>query len=300
MLQFKKDLQERKSDDGAVPNAFPSAIKLGRGDCRQAGLISNMMKGFEDYDEEQVDLIAPARTEPAFMTPTECEEKAKTYSNALGFRTVVRPWRTEENSCTIFFPENSPELLPGTCTKSFLTNGAPLGPCARSFPRDPDRDRDAPAKDKGPFYDFYDYYYYFSSSAANLAVPGPYKIDYASWAFSGYYFFHTCYKFEESTADYALTNSRYSCEEGFGYEPIPSKEECQAAGDALGLDLTVRETSDEKDPKGCFLFGEVCAAQFSDTCAYNGGALRWNGDSGTTAGTRKNRNAICKNVKKQA
>jgi len=292
MLQFRKSLQERKSEE--EPNAFPSVVKVGRGLCRQTGLIGANWHGDETAD--QVDLIAPARINWEHMDRTECEETAKTSSNALGFAILYYPWSaSKQDRCTIYFSESSIGRQPGECMKSTLTDGSSTWPCYKSLPRDPDRDKEAPAKWGGTYYDFYDYYYYFTADPEKLEVAGPYEINVAVY----YYFYYTCFKLEESTADYVITQNLYNCGEENGYTPILSKEECQAAGDALGLGLTVKETSHPNDPIGCVLFGETCATTYQrQPCnPYNKGALRWNGDSGTTVWTRTERNVICKNVK---
>jgi len=90
---------------------------------------------------------------------------------------------------------------------------------------------------------------------------------------------------ESKVPDFVITENSFSCEEG--NEPIISKKACQAAGDALGLGLKVKDWSNPKDPKGCFIFGQAGSK-------YGGSALRWNtNENALRSGKRQKRSAIC-------
>merc|ERR1711972_223341 len=261
-----------------------------------------------------MDVVRPAFSHRTKEGQAECEEEAKTYSNALGFSYAL-----EKKACNIYFSEKAPDMRGGECFKTLDEWGMFVSPCKNVTARDPNRDKNAPSKFAGEDMEFYSIYYYYSfapmympynesRASSKLAVPGPYTIDTASFRISCgdykrgiidlcyFYSYYTCFKFEESNADYAVTQNLYSCGRGNGYEPISSKEECQAAGDALGLGLKVKDTKDPsrgKDPQGCFLVEHK-------GWKYNPGALRWNGNSGTTVWTRAKRSVICKTIKEQA
>lgn len=267
MLQTKSFLQgERFDDAGAGPeeNKLPSAVKVGEGMCLETRPDSNLggwLDGTEYIRPPHITIGGP-------ITASECEMAARTHSDALGFSFYFySTWGYgKKSSCSIFLPDcedESDSCVNATCR---IDGGSR---CWHS----------------------YDYYYSFVHPDA----PGPYQIDRAVWT---YYAYSTCYTFEDSTADFVITQNHYTCEEANGLLPISSKEACQAAGDALGLGLSVKEKPSPKDPVGCFIVGTTC--KHGDEChnQYNPGALRWSSDVGTTEWTRKKRNVICKAIKK--
>jgi len=171
MLQMKSHLQGERSDNRSVE-------WVGYGNCVEYRVDSRLGWGSDGKE-----YIRPPRTVKYGPTSKrECEETARTYSDALGFSLFLDYWDYDQASdCSIFLPECEDDLYYRSCGVCVFVEGSNCW--------------------KGPFEDDNDYYYsyYYNVVPGAFDHPqasGPYKIDDAIQYYWQYYY-TTCFKFQE-------------------------------------------------------------------------------------------------------